>query len=168
MKLSGKFPGDGPPQGDIRGLDRSYLVAPPSTIEGQAYRWLRHLVPPERLPVASRELLAWLAPSEPPRPSQRPTASITKPTAYALAALEREHDELASTTGGRHFASLRAAQSLGTLVGAGLLDYHDALDALLAASEINGYLTKRGRQSLERTLRDGLDWGKARPREVKS
>jgi hypothetical protein len=58
---------------DLRGLGRSYLVAPPSLhSSGRPYVWERPLVPPARLPVLEgellREILRALEPPPPPLP----------------------------------------------------------------------------------------------------
>lgn len=121
---------------------------------------------PQDLPEASPDLIAYLRPAEEPRPRQAPPVAPGRRTKYVVAAITSEHDALARTISGRHHASLRAAQRLGTLVGAGLLDYGDAFDVLVAACERNGYVRRVGRSAVERTIRDGLTWGAAHPREV--
>jgi len=62
---------------DLRGLGRSYLVAPPSLhSSGKSYAWERPLVPPTHLPVLEGELLqeilrALEPPPPPPLPERR-------------------------------------------------------------------------------------------------
>ncbi len=69
---------------DLRGLGRSYLVAPPSLhSSGKPYAWERPLVPPDRLPVLDGELLReMLRVLEPPLPSSPP---LPERRAYDLA-----------------------------------------------------------------------------------
>lgn len=123
-----------------------------------------------RLPLASHAVLEWLQPpaAPVPAPSRRTIRSGTpeKVTAYVLAAVTNEHDNLAATGSGRHYATLKAAISLGSLVVSDMLSEDDARDALLAAATTNGYIEKVGRAAVERTIRDGLKYGAQYPRQV--
>lgn len=124
-----------------------------------------------RAPLASHALLEWLKarPAPVPAPTRATIRSGTpeRVTAYTLAALTNEHDALAATGSGRHYATLRAAIALGSLVAAAMLSEDDAHDALIAANTTNGYIEKIGREAVERTIRDGMKYGAQYPRQVK-
>ena len=152
---------------DLRGLGRAYLVAPPSSLPMGRYLWRRPLVSPDDLPECPAALLELLAP--PDKPPVTPTKLPTPPQAadharrYALAALQYEHDNVATAApGSRNHTLNRAAFSLGQLVGSGALACEEAEEALRAAAATCG-LTSR---EAEATLKSGLAAGTAQPRAV--
>ncbi len=99
----------------------------------------------------------------PPPPPPPPVRLDHRTGAYARAALERELDRLATTAaGGRNHALHLAAVRLGSLVGAGLLD-HGAVAALL---ERAGHEIGLPPREAVPTIRSGLSFGIAHPREV--
>jgi len=119
--------------------------------------------------VEEAALEALLPAAEPPRAQPAP-ARPTLPDAgastrerYAQAALVRELDALSGTgEGGRNDQLNRSAFSLGTLIGAGLLDEQQAIVELEAAARAAGLEETEIRD----TIRSGIDGGKAHPRDV--
>lgn len=170
---------------DLRGDGRTYVLVPPSRINGRAYSWLRPLVAPEALPVASAELLEYLTPP-PVVVSGNGKASpavgvvelgedrdVTAPEPYAREILEGARSRLAAVgKGGRHAATLDEARVLGRWIAgyqtAGLpyLTEAEARDALEAACDANGYTRDDGAHAVARTIADGLAYGMARPFRV--
>jgi hypothetical protein len=104
---------------DLRGLGRSYLVAPPSLHpSGRPYVWERPLVPPAHLPVLDgellREILRVLEPPLPPPSPERKTYDPSGPSGDGnsnkrIEGILREVFERVSTlpAGMRHQESLR-------------------------------------------------------------
>lgn len=83
---------------------------------------------------------------------------------YVMAALRGECEEVAAATpGGRNDRLHLAAIKLGTLVGAGMLDEGDATACLAAAA----YCCALPDQEARSTIKSGLAWGRAHPREVR-
>lgn len=170
---------------DLRGDGRTYVLVPPSRIKGRAYSWLRPLVAPEALPVASAELLEYLTPA-PVMVSGNGKASpavgvaelgeerdVTAPEPYAREILEGARARLAAVgKGGRHAATLDEARVLGRWiagyqsVGLPYLSEAEARDVLEAACEANGYTRDDGAHAVARTIADGLAYGMARPFRV--
>jgi hypothetical protein len=74
----------------------------------------------------------------------------------------------AAEVGTRHIVLLKAARTLGRLVGGGELTEHDARNALIAASAphvgIAGYTTGE----VMRTIDDAIAYGKRVPRRIRS
>jgi hypothetical protein len=84
-------------------------------------------------------------------------------TSYAQAAFNAEVTQLATTReGGRNHQLNRSAFSLGQLVGAGLLDETNVATQLETAARQIGLPTSE----IEKTLRNGLQAGKQKPREL--
>lgn len=170
---------------DLRGDGRTYVLVPPSRIKGRTYSWLRPLVAPEALPVASAELLEYLTPAPEPvttgngKPSPAALGElgeerdVTAPEPYAREILEGARARLAAVgKGGRHAATLDEARVLGRWIAgyqaAGLpyLTEAEARDALEAACDANGYTRDDGAHAVARTIADGLAYGMARPFRV--
>jgi hypothetical protein len=153
---------------DVRGQGRAYIVTEPSITPQGRYRWVRPLVSPDRLVVASPELLAFLTqPEKAPAPKAAPRTAAPlegdRSRRYALSALQKEHDAVASAANGsRNYTLNRAAFSLGQLIGAGLLERDEVEEALRAAAETCGL----GHQETEATLKSGLEAGMTEPREI--
>jgi hypothetical protein len=119
---------------DLRGLGRSYLVAPPSLhSSGKPYIWERPLVPPARLPVLEGELLREILRAlEPPPPPPLPQGDAYSPAGAGgsgLGRLERRVEGIlrevfervsALPKGMRHQESLRiGGWGLGKMKEAG-------------------------------------------------
>jgi len=156
---------------DVRGVG-GYVVAPPSLHpSGTTYRFidpatgeLLGRLPALELSPVPADLLALLAPrrrtvprvtSEPPR----------RTSAYVAAALARETQNIAATAeGSRNDRLNRSAFALGTLVGAGVLEYDRAAGELLAAAARAGL----GEFEASRTIASGLSAGARHPRELTS
>jgi hypothetical protein len=123
-----------------------------------------------QLPAA--ELPGWLAtaltPPAPPAPPRDPLELAGKrASAYVQAAVEGEaHNVASAQTGTRHHARLKAARTLGRLVGGDELDEHEAYAALRDAAHrhIGQDCTER---EVENDIRDGLAYGRARPRLIR-
>ncbi|MBW4717810.1 bifunctional DNA primase/polymerase [Saccharothrix obliqua] len=121
-----------------------------------------------RAPVA--DLPAWLAaalapPPVEPAPPMR--LSRRRATAYLRAIVEGEAHAVASArTGSRHDALFRAAWTLGRLVGAGELAEGEAWHVLLDASARHVGVDGCTAREVERTIRDGIAYGRRRPRWI--
>ena len=151
---------------DTRGVG-GYVVAPGSRVDGVEYRviddapiavlpeWIGALLRPmEDRPVAGEPLS--LATALGPVRSQLGGA-------YAHSALEREAAHVAAArVGTRNDTLNRAAYSLGTLVGSGLLDRSE-VEAELTRAALAAGLDARETAS---TVRSGLTAGIARPRRL--
>lgn len=151
---------------DTRGVG-GYVVAPGSRIDGVEYEIV------DDAPIA--ELPEWIASllrpleSRPAVGEPLPLATALAPVrarlggAYALAALARETTRVeGAAVGTRNDTLNRAAYSLGTLVGGGMLDRAEVEAELTRAALVAG-LEARETAS---TLRSGLTAGIARPRQV--
>jgi hypothetical protein len=149
---------------DTRGIG-GYVVAPGSRVDGVVYEIL------DDAPIA--ELPAWIASLLRPfeaRPAvgePLPLATALGPirarlgSAYAVTALTQEAARVESATVGTRNDTLnRAAYSLGTLVGGGILERSE-VEAELTQAALAAGLDARGTAS---TLRSGLTAGIARPR----
>ena len=140
-----------------------YVVAAGSVREQGYYR------PANTLPIA--ELPAWLVTALTPPPVVVPAReplefSRTRASAYVRAILEREaQDVAAAQVGQRHHTRLKAARTLGRLVGGQELDEHEALAALRDAAyqHIGADCTER---EVELDLRSGLEYGRQLPRRI--
>jgi hypothetical protein len=89
-------------------------------------------------------------------------------SAYVRAIVEGEaHDVATARTGTRHRSLLKAARTLGRLVGGGELGEADARDALLDAAR--GHLGVDGFAEAEliRTVEDGITYGIQLPRRIR-
>lgn len=150
-------------RGDIRAQGSSYaLVAPSRTATGR-YSWVRPLVPIESLPEASDALVQYLVPPPLPPREAAPPLQPRSLGRYAAAALQGEYWRVASARVGERNNRLHvAAVKLGSLVGADLLDEEDVVDALMAAAAACGLPPGEA----ERTIRSGLKFGVAHPREL--
>ncbi|WP_327097149.1 hypothetical protein OIE68_46060 [Nocardia vinacea] len=79
--------------------------------------------------------------------------------AYVAAALSNQTARVrAARIGSRHRAVLLAANSLGRLVGAGLLDYDHAYAVLLDAAQIHVGVEDFTDTEAQRTISDGLTY----------
>lgn len=138
-----------------------YCVAAGSAGEDRVYRVVRD--------GEVAELPGWLAralaPAPPPVLGQPMELSARRASAYVRAILEGETRAVAAArTGTRHQVLLRAARTLGRLVGGGELDDHGARAALLQAC--SGHIGVDGCtvEEVYRTIWDGVEYGKRLPR----
>jgi len=134
---------------DLRGLGRTFVVAPPSVHpSGRRYAWRVPLVPPDRLPAASQALLRFLVEGGPARrPSggsgrvepEKRLAWGGRARAYALAELRGRCEEMASTPPGmRHNELVRHAVALRAWVSSGVLGQEEVETALAEAALRSG------------------------------
>lgn len=147
---------------DTRGHG-GYVVGAGSRRAEGVYRVIR------RVPVV--ELPAWLAEAlaPPPPVESAPPMRLSRrrATAYVRAIVEGEaHEVAAARTGVRHDTLFKAAWTLGRLVGAGELDEGEARHVLLDASTRHVGVDGFTNHEVERTIRDGIAYGKRRPRWV--
>jgi len=144
------------PKLDTRG-DGGYIVAAPSQVAGNPYRWLGK-VPIQPLP-------GWLLTML--RPPKRTPKAVRKADlgGYAgkVATLELNRVETAAE-GTRNDTLNRAAFALGTLVGAGLLGVEDVRARLMNAAAACGLSEQESRQTVDRALEDG----QKHPRQVEA
>lgn len=145
---------------DWRGAG-GYVVAPPSAVDGAVYEW--GFPPSTSLSDVPPWLLAHLQPESAgviPAESSR----LARPaTSYGQRALEGEVGRLLmAPQGDRNHALNRAAFSLGRLVGGGVLEAREVVEALVLAAERIGLEA----HEIENTIRSGLTKGMAQPRRV--
>jgi hypothetical protein len=150
---------------DIRGLNKAYVLAPPSKTVDGSYTWLRKLLPPEELLEVPGALLSKLQPPKksPPLPRTEWTGGKAEP--WAEAALESELEAVrAAATGSRNQTLNAAAYSLGQIVGGGHLEESRVVDELLAAARMAGL----GESEARKTIASGVQAGKREPRHPRS
>jgi hypothetical protein len=139
-----------------------YIVAAGSRTPAGVYQ-VRHEAPIAPLP---RWLIEPLTP--PPLPPPTPVrVDVGNGSAYVAAAVQDECREVSQARKGqRRSTLLRAAGHLGRYVGAGELDERTAVDALTAAAAVHVGVEEFSRRELDRTIADGIAWGRQRPRFV--
>jgi len=139
-----------------------YVVGAGSTRPEGSYRVMRDG------PVA--ELPGWLVSAlTPPRPEsgQPLELSAVRAGAYVRAIVAGEAREVAGArTGTRHRTLLKAARTLGRLVGGGELAEADAWRALLDAAAGHVGVDGCAPAEVHRTIGDGLAFGKRLPRRI--
>ena len=121
------------------------------------------------LPIA--DLPAWLVTALTPTPPAPRTCdplelNRSRAGAYVRAIIDSEADAVAGATiGTRHHTRLKAARTLGRLVGGGELTEHDAYEALRAAAHhhIGHDCTET---EVDQDLTQGLAFGQRMPRRV--
>lgn len=133
---------------DVR-AQGGYLVAPPSTIGGRAYRWLNDDdaadCPDWLLDVLTEEKKATTSPATAPQALQS-----TARDAYSQRALERATSAVvAAPEGGRNDALNGAAYGLARLAAAGRLDWHHAAAMMERAALAAGLEPDEVRKTLE-------------------
>ncbi|BDG23727.1 bifunctional DNA primase/polymerase [Thermus thermophilus] len=143
---------------DLRGLGRSYLVAPPTTLPTGAYAWEVALRRPEELPLVPDALLArLLPPPPPPREVWTPVEGASPARLRAL--LEAYCHRVAATPPGqRHNVLVRYSVAAGGLIPHGL-DPGEAEAVLVGAALEAGLPEKEARAAVEW----GLGVGASRP-----
>ena len=149
------------------------IVLPPSIHpDGGSYTWLRDPWRHELQPAPSW-LIELLDPPKPPEAPPRVIKLDHHVSAYARRAIENELEAIRTSkaptrglngkiSGDRHDKLFNAAIKLGTLVGAGLLAEGATRELLLEAARGRGIDERHAKQ----TVRDGLSYGIAHPREV--
>lgn len=140
-----------------------YCVAAGSVCQNADYRVVRG--------GAVAELPDWLLRALTParRPEDGPPLQLPshRASAYVTAILEGESRAVAvARTGTRHQALLKAACALGRLIGGGELAETDARTALLEACSAHIGIDGFGLEEVLRTIEDGVEYGKRRPRRV--
>lgn len=154
---------------DVRGRG-GYVVAPPSVHpEGWRYQFLdpRSHELSTRLPgTPLRPVPQWLRERlEPPARPERLESEPIRLTSshYARVALDSECAAVGATLAGRRNDRLNAAAfSIGTLVGAEVIDAGEAHDRLLAAAISAGLQEREAR----RTIASGMQAGERQPRQL--
>ncbi|NUT49507.1 MAG: DNA primase, partial [Saccharothrix sp.] len=145
---------------DTRGAG-GYVVAAGSVSDRGIYR------PMNRAPITAlpQWLVPLLLPPQPPRGTRATSRAPRHPDAYLGAVVIGEVEKVrAAPPGQRHHTLLRAAGRLGRWVGGGELDEHQARTVLHAAAAAHEGVEGWSVREAETTIRDGLAWGKARPR----
>ena len=144
---------------DTRGAG-GYIVAAGSITRHGRYRTVHQA----KIAPLPEWLVTALTPPPPPEPVDLDLPA-GRARAYVAAALEGEILAVATaSTGQRHDILLRAAARLGGLVGGGALDEHTAEAALHTAARVHIGQDGFTAGEVARTVRDGLAWGRARPR----
>jgi len=105
---------------------------------------------------------------EQPRRVEIPRVEADSPVEkYVAEAVEAECERVATAgKGQRNHALNSAAFNLGTLVGAGVLDQHDAASRLEAAAAMSDLTKDDGTAAVDSTIRSGLESGKRKPRDM--
>jgi hypothetical protein len=137
---------------DTRGVG-GYVVAAGSVVAGLLYDVVHDVVP---IPLPT-----WLADRLITQQTRSEATSIHQPAGYARSAMRNEVQRvLDAEEGGRNATLNRAAYSLGTLIGAGLLPEPLARQALHRAGVAVGLAP----HEVTATVESGLSAGLARPR----
>jgi hypothetical protein len=152
------------PQVDTRGVG-GYVVGPGSvqrTLDRRRYYRVVDGRPPAPAPDWITRRLQPRAPTRPPdllRPAHN---------AYGRAAVAGECRLVRQARlGTRNTVLFQAAVRLGTLVGAGVLDQQQVHDELLGASTVHCGTDKFSTAEAERAIANGLQYGQARPRQIR-
>ncbi|MFI6889954.1 bifunctional DNA primase/polymerase [Streptosporangium canum] len=146
--------------------DGGYVVGPTSIWEGRTYDVVKD-TPIIVLPNWIAELLDNLTPKW--TGEVKPVGSLPKTQdLYVQRALEGEVQNILEIgAGARNDQLNRSAFSLGTLVGAGLLDQADAVTALRAAADAVGLVDDDGARQVDATILSGLRAGIRKPRVIR-
>ncbi|MFC4945829.1 bifunctional DNA primase/polymerase [Pseudonocardia sp. GCM10023141] len=138
------------------------IVAAGSIRRDGLYRVLRADAPAE-LPDWLRRALT----PPPPIPAGPLTLAPARARAYVQAILDSEARQVATAeVGTRHHILLKAARTLGRLVGAGELALRDARDALLNAAARHVGVDDCTAHEVHRTIEDGIIYGMRMPRRI--
>ncbi|WP_051727487.1 bifunctional DNA primase/polymerase [Nocardia brasiliensis] len=137
---------------DSRGTG-GYVVAAGSVLPTGSY-----LILDDRTPIPLPDWLIQRVATAPAALS-RTNTTVRHPEGYVAAAISHQCARIRhARTGTRHRAVLLAANSLGRLVGAELLDYTDACTALLAAAQVHVGVDEFTDAEATRTITDGLTY----------
>jgi hypothetical protein len=139
-------------------------VVAAGSVRDEGYYRRTNLLPAAELP---GWLVTALTPPPPAVVARDPLElSGKRASAYVRAIVDSEANAVAAArTGTRHHARLKAARTLGRLVGGGELDEYDAYEALRAAAHhhIGHDCTEA---EVDQDLRDGLAYGRQLPRRI--
>ncbi len=154
-------------------------IAPGSTHpSGETVRWDADGEPatidPDQLIAAIDQLAARVRAELGARPTApcrtgptSPTTTPQRPSNYGREALRREADSVAGAGVGTRNDTLNgAAFNVGTLVGGGELDRHDAESALVAAARSCGLPEPEARRTITSGLSAGMEHPRQRPRQA--
>lgn len=157
--------------GELRGMNRAYVVLPPSRTPAGDYVTLTPLVPVESLPVASHELLEYLSPA--PRPKRRRrstggarnTAPGTGGREYALEVLRWRADRLAhmQPNSGRNNELRDAAYHCAGYISDGHLTRSEIERTLMRAANDSGLIRDDGEERTLGTLTRAMAAGETAP-----
>lgn len=137
---------------DSRG-NGGYVVAAGSVLPAGNYRILD-----DRTPIPLPDWLIQHMATAPDAPTHTNT-TVRHPDGYVVAAISHQCARIRhARPGTRHRAILLAANSLGRLVGAELLDHTDAYTALLAAAQVHVGIDEFTEAEATRTITDGLTY----------
>ncbi|MCV6548574.1 MAG: phage/plasmid primase, P4 family [Cohaesibacter sp.] len=164
------------PHVDVRGQG-GYVIAPPSVrSDGVCYNWRNHILPrsaPKCLldlvikkadPVADGSDITPANYGAFSSTLAREDDAVRK---YALSAVDAECQGVRLCgKGGRNDRLNRAAFSIGTLVGAGVVSRAMAFSMLQDAAYSNGMVRDDGLKSAQATINSGLDDGALSPRDL--
>lgn len=164
---AGRIAGRDAPGVDVRG-DGGYVVAPPSTIDGRAYRWTRRDRPTDLPPNWIEALTKHRVVSITEAPSWQPQSyrDADRVVDWCERALAREAAKVASAPFGTRNERLYAsAHAMGGLVHTGGLSAREIAWALMRACEAwpaRERVAQKDLETIERGIRDGT----ARPRSL--
>lgn len=153
---------------DVKGAG-AFIVAPTSSKPEGEYQRLGDVTNPAPAP---KWLLDHLdATGHIPQPPERrrprrpvPTRTLDGTQRYVAKAVERELDSVATCRGGRNEQLSRSAFAIGQFVGAGLINLHEACEAITQAAESAG-ISPNERKAQD-TIRRGLAAGSHQPRTI--
>lgn len=141
--------------GDLRGMGRAYVVAPPSCTSRGAYTVVHPLVAVQCLPVASTSLLEYLSPPERKRTSRQTPAGMADTATFARqVAAARSAPE-----GNRNNTLNRSSFIVGLLVAAGKVTEEDAREELKQAGQDAGLGPREALATVASGLRAGIREG---------
>lgn len=144
--------------GELRGMGRAYVVAPPSNTPQGVYRVLRPLVPVDQLPIASSGLIEYLSPQVKITRRARSTSTTTDESfddrvAAQLAAIRH------APVGNRNNTLNRSAFILGLFVAAEWLSEADAMKELVKAAAAVGLDDREALATVKSGLSSGIEAG---------
>jgi hypothetical protein len=149
---------------DVRGVG-GYVVAPPSVIDGKAYRW-DITEPAKVLPEAWAETMTVAVRKAPE--GRLPIAEHTdrRTRRYCVVANERACKDLCGKPlGGRNEAILRYGTSMGGLVHTGGITEQEIIDGMHWACGHWNIRERDIRKDLG-TLSRAIEWGRQHPRQL--
>lgn len=136
------------------------VTLPPSynAERGKFYRWVRSPRGTD-LPRLPRWVIDMLKPKPMPKVAPMPRIDFANLQGYrrqAMADLDRMAKRIAALADGRHEAPFKAGASLGVYVHHGVLDPGLLEQAVMAACQSNGALTKYKPQDLRKQIANGI------------